>query len=188
MKSKLFFALWFALLSIPLTYMMGSHSLSLVPSKNEGIKKLVDPKLAQEKWTKLHFLGGDCGCSENIYKSLMTRKPDPEIHEQVFVIGKNDKWMADLKKQGYLVLNGDMEEFAKKYSINAVPQLSILDAGKNILYSGGYTTKRGPASKVEDEIIYNELKNKHKSAERPIFGCLNGSINRKSADPLNLKY
>lgn len=144
--------------------------------------------MAAQKWSKLHFLGGDCGCSENIYNSLMKRKPSAEIYEQVFVIGKNDKWVNDLKAQGYNVTNGDMDIFSKKYAINAVPQLSILDNKKNILYSGGYTAKRGPASTVEDEQIYQELKNKHESKERPIFGCLNGSINRKNADPLKLKY
>lgn len=168
--------------------MMGTHSLSLLSSKNDGIKELIDSKNAQEKWSKLHFLGGDCGCSENIYKSLMNRKPNPKINEQVFVIGKNDPWVMNLKKHGYSVTNGGMDDFSKRYSINAVPQLSILDDKKNILYSGGYTTKRGPASTVEDEKIYQELKEKNKSIERPIFGCLNGSINRKNADPLNLKY
>lgn len=188
MKTKLFFALWFALLSVPLSYMMGTHSLSLIASKNEGIKDLVNKKQAEAKWSKLHFLGGDCGCSENIYNSLMKRRPVQEINEQVFVIGKNDKWVKNLRAQGYDVVNGEMDVFSKKYSINAVPQLSILDERKNILYSGGYTAKRGPAAAVEDEMIFQELKNKHSSQERPIFGCLNGSINRKNADPLNLKY
>lgn len=133
MKPKIFFALWFALLSVPLSYMMGSHTLSLISSKSEGIKNLVDQKMAAQKWSKLHFLGGDCGCSENIYNSLMKRKPSAEIYEQVFVIGKNDKWVNDLKAQGYNVTNGDMDIFSKKYAINAVPQLSILDNKKNIL-------------------------------------------------------
>lgn len=188
MKPKILFALWFALLSIPLSYMMGTHSLSLVSSKNKRIRDLVDQKWTKGKWSKLHFLGGDCGCSENIYKSLMARKPSLETYEQVFIIGDNNKWVNDLKKQGYLVVSGDMENFAKNYSINAVPQLSILDDKKNILYSGGYTAKRGPASVIEDEKIYQELKNKHEAKERPIFGCLNGSINRKNADPFKLKY
>jgi hypothetical protein len=187
MKSKIIFFTWFALLSVPLTFMMGSHSLSLNSSKNANIKDLVGES-NKNLWSKLHFLGGDCGCSENIYKSLMKRSPSQEINEQVFIIGKNPRWSEDLAKKGYKVINGEMDEFVKKYSINAVPQLSILDDKKNILYSGGYTTKRGPASSVEDEIIYKEIKEKKSSKERPIFGCISGTINRNNTDLFKIKY
>lgn len=190
MKNRYFFALWFVLLSIPLTYMMGSHSLSLKPSKKETIKDLAVtlPGKAGGLWSKLHFLGGDCGCSENVYKKLVSRRPAPDLNERIFIIGKNDQWAKNLKAQGYDVTTGSMDTFVKSYSINAVPQLSILDDQKNILYSGGYTSKRGPASAIEEDEIYKELKEKHKSLERPIFGCVNGSLNRQYADPLKLKY
>jgi hypothetical protein len=187
MKLQYVFIIWFVILSIPLSYMMGSHSLSLKPSREDSIKSLVFKEYSK-KWNKLHFLGGDCGCSENVYKNLMKRKPANDINEQVFVIGKNDVWLKSLKAKGYVVVSGDMDEFVKKYSINAVPQLSILDDKNNIIYSGGYTSKRGPASAVEDQEIYQELKEKHMTQERPIFGCLNGSLNRKNADPLKIKY
>ena len=168
--------------------MMGTHTLSLNSSKNENIKSLVVEDSKSKKWSKLHFLGGDCGCSENIFNSLMSRSPEVDINEQVFIIGNNVKWFQELSKKGYNVTSGAMDEFSKKYSIDAVPQLSVLDENKNILYSGGYTSKRGPASAVEDQIIYNDLKAKHKAEERPIFGCLNGTVNRKNADPLKIKY
>ena len=187
MKQKYIFVIWFIGLSIPFSYMMGTHSLSLNSSKNENIKSLVKSE-SLEKWSKLHFLGGDCGCSENIFNSLMKRSSSPDINEQVFIIGKNEKWSNELIKKGYVVSMGEMDEFSKKYAINAVPQLTILDAKKNILYSGGYTSKRGPASKVEDQEIYKDIKDKNHASERPIFGCLNGSINRKNADPLGVKY
>ena len=188
MKQKYIFAFWFIALSIPFSYMMGTHTLSLHSSKNENIKSLVQNTADEKKWNKLHFLGGDCGCSENIFNSLMSRPPETDVNEQIFIIGKNDKWFIKLKEHGYKVSIGPMDEFSKKYSINAVPQLSVLDDKKNILYSGGYTTKRGPASAVEDQSIYRELKNNQKTEERPIFGCLNGTVNRKNADPLNIKY
>lgn len=185
MKKKVIFAVWFVILSIPLSYMMGSHSLSLNPSRAEALRGLTS---AEKKWQELHFLGADCGCSENVYKSLVGRVPDKDINEHIFVIGKNEIWVKALKEKGYSVTVGGMDEYAKKYSINAVPQLTILDEEKKMLYSGGYTKKRGPASAVEDQAILKELKEKKNTEERPIFGCLNGSINRKNADPLKLKY
>jgi hypothetical protein len=188
MKFHSIFIIWFIVLSIPLTYMMGTHSLSLKSSRSTAIKQLVDAKKGANKWSELHFLGGDCACSENVYQSLVKRLPKPEINEQVFIIGKNELWKEGLSKQGYQIQMGSMDEFEKKYSIKAVPQLTILDQDKNLLYSGGYTTKRGPASIVEDEVIVRELKDKKKADERPIFGCLNGSVNRKNADPMGIKY
>lgn len=165
---------------------MGMHSLSLNSSKSENLKSLVS--LESKKWNKLHFLGADCACSKQIYESLKKRKPESDINEKIFIIGKNDLWVKTLKDRGFDVTNSDMDTFSKKYSINAVPQLTILDSEKKILYSGGYTTKRGPASVSEEATITEELKMKHTSVERPIFGCITGSINRKKTDPLNLKY
>ncbi len=188
MKCYTAFAVWFIVLSVPLSYMMGTHSLSLKPSKSETLKSLIVNKNSNEKWSKLHFLGSDCACSENVYQTLLKRIPDKNINEQIFVIGKQDSWIKNLKAKGYQVQSGSMEEFEKKYSITAVPQLSIFDNNQKILYSGGYTTKRGPASAVEDELIVKEIKEKKGTSERPIFGCINGSINRKNTDPLGIKY
>ncbi len=188
MKLIILFILWFVGLSVPLSYMMGIHSLSLIPSKNANIKNLILNQSAQKKWSQLHFLGADCECSKNIFNSLMNRSPLLDINEQIFVIGKNDLWIKQLKAKGYSVENGEMENFSKHFSINAVPQLSILDEKQNLLYSGGYTSKRGPASTVEDQSILAELIKHHTTQERPIFGCLNGSVNRRIADPMSLKY
>ena len=186
MKKYALFTFWFVALSIPATYMMSQHSLSLIPSKSSELKSLA--KSSSTKWIKLHFLGSDCACSETIYQSLVKRNPSLDYDEKIFVIGKNPLWVESLKKQGFDVTQTDMESFSKKYSINAVPQLTILDGEKNILYSGGYTNKRGPAALSEESLITDELKMKHAASERPIFGCITGSLNRKQSDPLNLKY
>jgi len=111
------------------------------------------------------------------------------MFERVFIIGPNKNWESTLKEKGYDVISSDMDDFSKNYAINAVPQLTILDAEKNILYSGGYSNKRSPANaNNEESLIIDELKMKHSANERPIFGCITGSINRKKTDPLNLKY
>lgn len=185
MKKYGLFLFWFVSLSIPATYMMGTHSLSLNSSKSNQLKSLAT---SQTTWTKLHFLGADCGCSEDVFNSLKGRKPAMDIKEKIYVIGKNDLWVTTLRNQGFDVVSAEMDTFTKDYSINAVPQLTIIDDKKNILYSGGYTNKRGPASSIEDVQITKELKEKNHSPERPIFGCITGSINRMKSDPLKIKY
>ncbi len=186
MKKYALFSLWFIALSIPASYMMGMHSLSLNPSHSDKLKDLAQS--TSTKWTKLHFLGADCACSEQIYQSLVKRSPTKDMIEKIFVIGTNAQWVKSLKEKGFDVVESDMDSFSKTYSINAVPQLTILDDHKKILYSGCYTTKRGPASASEELTITDELKMNHSAIERPIFGCITGSLNRKKTDPLNFKY
>jgi hypothetical protein len=72
-----------------------------------------------------------------------------------------------------------MDEYAEKYKISAVPQLVIMNSMHEIQYSGGYTSKRGPASVVEDQQILKEIVERQATAERPIFGCINGKANQK---------
>jgi thioredoxin-related protein len=182
---KVMFVLWFLLLSIPLSLTMGMHSLSLNASKNLNLNKLAEQKNA--KWTKLHFLGSDCACSEKVYSELLKRKPDTSNEERIFIIGKNEVWKTELLKKGFNVTEANMDEFEKIYSIKAVPQLVVVNENKKIIYSGGYAAHRNPAS-IEDEEIVQALKGKKSVDERPIFGCVSGSVNRKNSDPFKLKY
>ena len=159
MKFKNFgiFIIWFLIVSIPLTYMMGAHSLSLNSSHSKELNKLK----SNQSVTLLHFLGADCACSENVYKKFLSRKPKTNQVEKIFVVGKNDDWVRNLKQIGYAVETNSMEYFEKKFEIKAVPQLTIL-RNNQILYSGGYSRQRGPASIVEDELIVKEVIEKNK--------------------------
>lgn len=167
--------------------MMGTHSLSLKSSHSNTLKSLLT-KSQTPKWSKLHFLGGDCACSENIYLSLLKRGPEKDLNEKVFIIGLNMLWEKKLKEKGYIVTSGTMDYFAKNFSITAVPQLSIFDERQNLIYSGGYTSKRSPSSESQDQQIVKELRKNHSANERPIFGCINGIKNRNQSDPFGIKY
>ncbi len=185
MFTKLAFAFWFLALSIPFSMMMGSHTLSLKPS---NAKELVALK-GQKTWTILHFLNPDCGCSERVFKSLVERKPKTQnVEEKVFVLGKKEQWVKALKEKGFTVVSDSMDHYSEKYKINAVPQLVIMDQSKAVKYAGGYSSKRGPASVVEDEKIFHELTKTKKTNERPIYGCVNGSDNQKKVDLVGYKY
>ena len=165
--------------------MMGSHTLSLKPSKSENLKELKSEK----SWTIMHFLNPECGCSEKVFKSLAARPPKTKnIEEKVFVLGKKPEWVSALKARGFSVVTDSMDHYSEKYQINAVPQLVIIDEDKRLHYSGGYSSKRGPASVVEDEVIYQEVVSNKSTVERPIYGCVNGSDNQKKTDLLGYKY
>jgi thioredoxin-related protein len=187
MWMKFLALIWFTVLSIPLSMMMGSHQLSLKSSKNPALTNL---SATQSKaWTIMHFVNPECGCSEKVVTSLKNRKAkDIKTSEQVFILGKNAQWEQNLKAAGYKVMTGKMDDFAEKYSISAVPQLVIINAQKEILYTGGYSSKRGPASIVEDEQIFQEVTAKKNSTERPIYGCVNGRKNQSDTDYVGSKY
>lgn len=186
MWKNIIFAAWFIALGVPLTMTMGGHFLSLNPSKKDELRTLSTTK---SDWTIMHFVNPDCGCSERVVGSLLKRPAKTDgVSERVYVLGRNDAWVRDLSQRGYDVIEGKMDHFAEKYAINAVPQLVILSAEHVIRYSGGYTSKRGPASVVEDEDIFRSVKASANTTERPIFGCVNGKTNQKRADFVGAKY
>ncbi len=185
MIAKGLIVFWFVLLSIPFSMMMGAHTLSLKPSKSGNLKDLN----GRSSWTIMHFLNPECGCSEKVFKSLAGRHPKTKnIEEKVFVLGKKPEWVNTLKARGYSVVTDTMDYYSEKYQINAVPQLVIIDEGKKLHYSGGYSSKRGPASIVEDEEIFKQVASNKSTVERPIYGCVNGSDNQKKTDLIGYKY
>lgn len=183
---KILFLTWFFVISVPLSMMMGGHQLALNPSKDKNLLTLA--KKDERPWRIHHFVNPECGCSENVVKNLLKRKAkQKEAHESVYVLGTHPTWGSLLKASGYEVVTGNMDDYSKKYAINAVPQLVIIHQEK-ILYSGGYSSKRGPASVVEDQEIFNEIVAKNAAKERPIYGCVNGSENQKKVDLIGAKY
>lgn len=183
MKSQLIVFIWFSLLSVPMAYMMGIHT---VPMKETRSPNLV--KHSGQGLMVYHFLGADCGCSENVMKSFLMRTPSRQYREKIFVLGSNEAWVSELKKMGYQVESESMDYYEKKFDIAAVPQLVAVKNGK-ILYSGGYSAKRNPSSEdVEDKKILGDLIKANERNTYPVFGCVNGTKNRKKADPISVKY
>lgn len=164
--------------------MMGSHQLSLNPSKNSKLSELVD----QSEWTKLHFVNPECGCSERVVKSLLNRRPSKDVTEKVFILGNNEVWKKSLADKGYVTVMDSMDHYAEKYSISAVPQLVILNQKQEIFYAGGYSSKRGPAGEIEDIEIFKEATSSKEVKERPIYGCVNGKENQNKSDLIGAKY
>ncbi len=188
MKSTFILAFWFIALSVPAIYLAGTHTFSLLPSNSQKLTELLPHKQSQ-KMQVLHFLGVDCDCSKNVVQALLKRTPDPSLTERVYLIGENKEWEKNLVQKGFDVVVGNKEEFSERFDIHAVPQLTVYGLGDRIIYNGGYTSKRGPSSLVEDQQIVGALKkNEQDIKERPIFGCINGTQLQKKADPLGLKY
>lgn len=182
MKTRVLVILWFLALSVPLIYMMGTH----VPLNQSRSKNFLQNK--SERIFVYHFLGADCGCSESVMKSFLSRGPQSTEKEKVFVLGNNPSWVKNLNAKGFEVETAAMEYYENKFEIKAVPQMVVVKNGK-ILYSGGYSSKRNPSSlEIEDQKILSALNRQQAIEEKPIFGCVMGQKNRNKIDPLKIKY
>lgn len=187
-KEYFFFYTWFLIVGIPMSYMMGAHTFPWQASHSNDLFNLRTTN--SSKLDVLHFLSVDCECSKSVFQKLISREPRESENEKVFIMGKNLDWEAKLKAKNYHIETNDMDYFAKKYDVKAVPQLIIINDDK-ILYAGGYSSIRSPSThEIEDEKIISEsLKlKKENSIERPIFGCVTGRAERKLIDPFHLKY
>ncbi len=187
-KEYFFFYAWFFLVGIPLSYMMGSHTFPWQSSHAKSLLELANEK--SSKPTVLHFLSVDCDCSKSVFEKLISRNPRANENEKIYIMGNNPSWEEQLRLKKYHVETNDMDFYAKKFEVKAVPQFVIIQKN-NILYSGGYSSVRSPSIvQIEDEKIITEILDKKRSpsSERPIYGCITGRAERKAYDPLNLKY
>lgn len=177
-------ASWAVAVAVPVGYMMGFHQ----PFKSTASEKLLREKVAAEK-SVLHLIGADCPCSVKVVNHLTKRSPLKKVQEKVIIIGVNPALASQLKTANYEVESMKEEEAYKRYSINVLPQMIVYKAD-NIVYSGGYSNERSPASESDflDVAIINKAFDGKKSDSLPIFGCANGSKNKKVMDPFKLKY
>lgn len=173
-KKNIHYALaviWFITLSVPLTYMMGSHTLSPHASSSKELLSLADFEKKKDI-NVIHFLGTNCDCSKEIYEYLLTNTISSDLNEKVIIIGEDLSWARELKNKNYTVEFFSEKDFSNKYDLNAFPQLTITNKNDEVIYNGGYKSGRSPASKIEYNEIIEYLKTKPNPSTRPIFGCL----------------
>ena len=185
-KFLIFFtALWFTAVAIPIGYLMGFHQ----SFKNKVATKELGDNFAKNK-SVLHMLGADCLCSQKVANYLLSRGPIKDLSEKIIIVGSNVKLLDSFKMSGFSVTEISADIASQKYAVSALPQMFVYSDNKNILYSGGYSQKRSPASKedYDDLKIINDAFKGKKSEARPIFGCAIGSKMQKEIDPLGLKY
>ncbi len=152
--------------------------LALTPSPGGG------------QWRMLHVLSASCGCSQRVMRHLLTRRPFPDVTEQVLLVDgegadpqASSELIVRLGEQGFGVTRIAAKNIPAGTGLRGVPLLVVASPEDKIAYLGGYGS-RGD----EDGAVLRKVRAGAKVEALPVLGCAVGSRIQRQADPFGLKY
>lgn len=179
---------WVILLSVPLSYIVGSHFFALQTEKPTTLSAFVHPE-DRKFWTLIHVLTEDCGCSKSVAEYLSKRHVMTHVAEHVLWVGDKNDVSASLEKIGFQVKALSQEEAVERFNIQSTPLLIVTNEQGQRLYEGGYGPRKpSPTSPFEEQSIVKKLQAGETVSAFPVFGCVIGSNLRNTLDPFHVRY
>lgn len=133
-----------------------------------------------------HFLYGDCPCSRRVLKRVVAREPVTGARERIVFIGRDPELQRDAAAKGYAVDCVDPEQLQSKYGVESAPLLILTNENGEILYSGGYTSRKQGLDVQDVELISRVVAGEPVEG-LPLYGCAVSRSLKAIIDPLNLK-
>jgi hypothetical protein len=185
--NKFYFIVWFVGLSALVVYLMKFHMVSF-PDRPIQMSSLKLESSSDQKVSIHHFLSTSCGCSKKILNYLVTRKKSNLFNENVYLIENRDGWKEKLEGSGFTVAIVSEQQAEKEFGVQSVPLL-VLSQQERKIYQGGYNEQQMHQTDYHDlEIAAQALESKKDIKKYPLFGCANGQVAKKNADPFGVKY
>lgn len=191
---------WLSLVLGYVTYVTGFHMVPLtnkaeINLQNQEMQKLLSSaNLTPNSVLLVHFLNSECGCSGSIIKYLAQRKKSLKFDELIVLANdQTKKYKTILENNGFKVLLFNEEDLLTKFSIEALPLLTIFNNQEKV-YSGGYNEQQMHKKNYQDIQIAEQILNSNKNLadqklpDFKIFGCSNGKVNKLASDPMGFKY
>lgn len=143
------------------------------------------PSERKLEWMAVHVLYGECGCSRRVARHLLASQRPQDTTELIVLVGDDPELRAKALARGFEVDVVSREELPRKYHLQSVPVLAVLDPLDRLRYVGGYTTrKQGPD--IQDLRILEELQSDRSIASLPLFGCAVSRSLQRVIDPTGL--
>lgn len=188
--------LWGVALTIGCTIMMARHTIPLpTPDLEDGrtAQALNAHRVSTDAdgWMMTHVLLSSCPCSRRITTHLLARHAEQGMEEHIFWVVDEDAAEQPLKdfpkrarSHGFIVHTISPAELARHYRIEAAPLLLILGPEEQqLLYSGGYTSRK-QGHVIQDLEILERVRARHGPFEAlPLFGCAASRALRETIDP-----
>ncbi|EQC46800.1 hypothetical protein M900_2559 [Bacteriovorax sp. Seq25_V] len=183
----LIMATWLLVIIVVMSFMSSWHNLNFAEKKITNRANKFDK---QAYYQLVHFLGGECQCSEYVVEYLVRRRPTPNTFEKVVIYEDRKNFKSKLEASGYRVELQTYEDLEKEDSPSGIPLLVIANPSGGVLYEGGYSNKLiNPFTEFQDLVKLEEVKKiKREIASMPAYGCAVSEKYKKWIDPLSLKY
>lgn len=179
-KEAVVFAIWFAVISVPLSILMAQHNLSfsidvkskiLAPSKNLNVT---------------HVLGAKCKCSKRIGRYLAEQTRPNNLIESIVVVDGQLPNETDLVAKGFQISHLTVQDLKESFNLESAPVLLITGRDGQLKYSGGYKDIDQVDSR--DIEIINKVKEGRQVASFPVLGCALSPALKTAMDPFQFKY
>ncbi|MFO0722693.1 MAG: hypothetical protein U1E65_02840 [Myxococcota bacterium] len=186
--AKVAFWAWVPVVLVPSSYLLAAH---LVPLPRPLLE---DPTLASGvqslgpagRWSAVHILYGECGCSRRVFDHLLARGPEPGFQESIVLVGDRPSFRERAVARGFQVLLLSEAQLEERFHVISVPMLVLADPRGEVRYAAGYTdTKQGPD--IADLRLMRGLAQGTPAEAKPIFGCAVSSALKDQLDPLGLR-
>lgn len=185
-KEFLVFALWFVIVSVPMSMLMAQHNLpfSINVKTPTQIIKTLSNNIDQIYVT--HILSAKCKCSKRVGRYLEETMRPANVRESIVVVDGTLPNEAELVKKGFQVIHLSVAELKNQFNLEAAPVLLVSNSEGHTKYSGGY--------KGLDEIdhrdleVINQVKAGRATIAFPVLGCALSPALKTAMDPFNLKY
>jgi hypothetical protein len=140
-----------------------------------------------ERLAATHVMYAACSCSQRIVDHLESRHARGDVAEHVVLVGEDETMAKRLSKAGFRLTQLSPLQLKQQYDIEAAPLLIVSDAAGNVVYLGGYTTrKQGPD--IQDIAVIDKALAGAGSFELPVLGCAVSRALQRVLDPFALKY
>jgi hypothetical protein len=186
--TRAFFVAWFVAVSVPAVYQLAEHTLSLPMPVPDKLQAAMMARHDAQRWTVVHVLYSECGCSKRVGDWLTERTPIEGAVERVIVVGDDhDELVTRLRVRGLDVEVTSAQDLVDHYGVVAAPLFVVSAPSGEVRYVGGYTEqKRGPV--IRDRGIVEALERGERVEALPVLGCAVSKDLQRRVDPLALKY
>jgi len=189
---KVGFALWATLLMVVVGTLMVGHWYTLPkPDKGDAVlasalSELRGPEQATA-WMGVHVLYTECRCSQRVFDHLFSSKRIDALSEKILLVGADASIESRAIRSGFDVTVLTPAQLREQFALQSAPLLLVVNPAGEIVYSGGYTTrKQGPD--IRDIAIITSLMQDNAAQELPLYGCGTSAELQSMLDPLGIKY
>ncbi len=184
--------LWAVGMTVIVSCLMVGHWVSL-PKPEVGqtlipTTAISQPKVSKEMpYTAFHFLYADCPCSRRVLTHVLDRAPVHGVAENLVIIGsKTEELAANALRQGFALDAVAEDELLGKYGVESAPLLVVVDQSGQIVYSGGYTSRKQGLD-YHDVNVLQALLDGEAVENFPLYGCAVSERLKDLVDPLGIK-
>ncbi|MEO1528899.1 MAG: hypothetical protein AAFX06_26055 [Planctomycetota bacterium] len=181
---------WLAVTGVCVASLTAAHWITLPhPPVGDTLKAVVAEDERHDQLRAFHFLYRDCPCSRRVLDDVLDRPSVEGVIERVVLISVSAHDDAETINfpEDFEVDRCTPPELLSRYGVESAPLLVVVRNDGEIVYSGGYTTrKQGP--EIRDEEILTALARSESVESLPVYGCAVSEELQQLVDPLRLKY